>query len=664
MEKEKKKQKKMISIKVKLMGVIIPVVVVCILVLVTIAYRKSSGMIETYSHDLLESSVDNQAAQIEGWLEQNIESFQMVKTTIESTNPDEAMLQKMLDAYYGFNSNYPDGIYIADESGTLWKASDSEMEDKNPTESSWYQEGLTRYNMAVGNPHINSKGENVISASGILDSTSGKVKVIAADMTLDNISIIVNSFIEMKDAESILVNKNDGMILASRNSDEISAIIGDKKDPFEQGVAKKLENYDYSFDTIDGNMTVFREVSGTDWILISYILTDIVLADIVNLRNLMMIISLVSIAVLCIAIERVTHVFISPIRKLTKVIRTMTDGDFTVTVKSKGSDEVAVMSRSVERFIETMKQMLASMGTVSGRLEEQAEVSDNVAKQMQTSAEVQSQSMSELDATVDQLSVSVNEIAENAVKLAGVVSDTQSDSEHAGNKMNETVEVSKRGRADMERVGEALESIRSSVENLSEAVNKVGIASGEIVEIVQLIGDIADETNLLSLNASIEAARAGEAGQGFAVVASQIGKLAENSATSVDHISKLIYEVNELVASAVEQANESAADINVSSDLIHTAIDTFDIIYENIQQTSTVITQMIQNINTINEVAVNVAAISEEQAASSDEISATSEAMLAQAKEIAENSEQVAKESQSLAESSVQLAEQVNLFKI
>ena len=79
----------------------------------------------------------------------------------------------------------------------------------------------------------------------------------------------------------------------------------------------------------------------------------------------------------------------------------------------------------------------------------------------------------------------------------------------------------------MEHVGEALENIRTSIQNLEAAVNKVGTASGEIVEIVQLIGNIAEETNLLSLNASIEAARAGEAGRGFAVVAEQIRQLAE-----------------------------------------------------------------------------------------------------------------------------------------
>lgn len=146
---------------------------------------------------------------------------------------------------------------------------------------------------------------------------------------------------------------------------------------------------------------------------------------------------------------------------------------------------------------------------------------------MNSAANIQSQSMTELNATVDQLSVSVNEIAQNATQLAGVVADTKEDSDKVEDKMRTTVEVSEKGKADMESVGNALHNIEISIHNLEEAVDKVGTASGEIVDIIKLIGDIAEETNLLSLNASIEAARAGEAGRGFAVVASQIGVLAK-----------------------------------------------------------------------------------------------------------------------------------------
>ncbi len=659
------KKKGNISIKAKLLGIIIPVVIAIILILVFTAYHVSSGIIESYSKNLLESSVNSQASKIEAWLEENLASMQMAKNMIEKLHPDEAQLQTILDASCGYSENYPDGLFLADANGSFLKGTDSKKQEPNPKESMWYQEGMTRVNMAVGSAHQNPDGTNVVSASGLLNDGSDTVRVIAADMTLDRISVIVNSFIEMHDAEAFLVDKDSSVILASRDSDLISRTLGaDGQSAFYKDVEKKVSGKSYDFCTLDGNMTVFKEVNGTNWLLVSYVPTNVVLADLVGLRNLMIIFSIISILVLCVLIERVTHVVIRPVKEMTRVITSMASGDFTVSMKVKGNDEIAVMGRSVEHFIASMKEMIRQMGHVSDRLEKQAGSSKNVSGEMNSAANIQSQSMTELNATVDQLSVSVNEIAQNATQLAGVVADTKEDSDKVEDKMRTTVEVSEKGKADMESVGNALHNIEISIHNLEEAVDKVGTASGEIVDIIKLIGDIAEETNLLSLNASIEAARAGEAGRGFAVVASQIGVLAKNSADSVAHITSLINEINGLVDDAVKQAGSSASDIESSADLIHIAVDTFDQIFQNIQETSHLIEGVVEKINQVDQVATNVAAISEEQAASSDEILATSESMLQQAKSISKNSEQVEAEAGNLAESADQLADQVKQFQI
>lgn len=659
------KKKGNISIKAKLLGIIIPVVIAIILILVFTAYHVSSGIIESYSKNLLESSVNSQASKIEAWLEENLASMQMAKNMIEKLHPDEAQLQTILDASCGYSENYPDGLFLADANGSFLKGTDSKKQEPNPKESMWYQEGMTRVNMAVGSAHQNPDGTNVVSASGLLNDGSDTVRVIAADMTLDRISVIVNSFIEMHDAEAFLVDKDSSVILASRDSDLISKTLGaDGQSAFYKDVEKKVSGKSYDFCTLDGNMTVFKEVNGTNWLLVSYVPTNVVLADLAGLRNLMIIFSIISILVLCVLIERVTHVVIRPVKEMTRVITSMASGDFTVSMKVKGNDEIAVMGRSVEHFIASMKEMIRQMGHVSDRLEKQAGSSKNVSGEMNSAANIQSQSMTELNATVDQLSVSVNEIAQNATQLAGVVADTKEDSDKVEDKMRTTVEVSEKGKADMESVGNALHNIEISIHNLEEAVDKVGTASGEIVDIIKLIGNIAEETNLLSLNASIEAARAGEAGRGFAVVASQIGVLAKNSADSVAHITSLINEINGLVDDAVKQGRSSASDIESSADLIHTAVDTFDQIFQNIQETSHLIEGVVEKINQVDQVATNVAAISEEQAASSDEILATSESMLQQAKSISKNSEQVEEEAGNLAESADQLADQVKQFQI
>lgn len=659
-----KKQRK-ISIKARLLGSIMPVVIAIVAVLVLIAYQASAGIIEDYSQNLLESSVSNQSSKIEAWLSENLASFQMAKTTIENLHPDDTQLKAILDGYYNYNDNYPDGLYVSDSNGNLIKADKSTKKESNPVQSTWYKEGLTRVNMAVGSAYKNAEGVNVISASGILNDGTDNIRVISADMTLDRITIIVNSFIDMDNAEAFLVDKNTGVILADREASLISQKLGASgQSEYYQKVAGQFNSNDYDSATIDGNMTVFKEVDGTDWVLVSYIPKSIVLAKLIRLRTIMIIVGIVCIMVLCVLVERMTNVVVKPVKNMTKAITQMASGDFTVSVNVKGHDEIAVMGQSIQKFIQAMHQMIAQIGDVSVRLKEQAVSSKNVSGEMNTAADIQSKSMRELNDTVDQLSVSVNEIAENVTQLAGVAAETKNDGDSVDIKMRETVEVSEKGRMDMEHVSEALNNIELSIRSLEEAVNKVGSASKEIVDIIKLIGDIADETNLLSLNASIEAARAGEAGRGFAVVASEIGSLAKNSTESVGHITQLIIEINKLVEDAVSQAGDSVGEIGDSAVLIHTAVDTFNTIFNNIKATNELMANVVEKIGRVDEVATNVAAICEEQAASSDEIMATSESMLGQANNISKNSGQVEISAEELAASAEQLSNQVQQFHI
>lgn len=659
-----KKQRK-ISIKARLLGSIMPVVIAIVAVLVLIAYQASAGIIEDYSQNLLESSVSNQSSKIEAWLSENLASFQMAKTTIENLHPDDTQLKAILDGYYNYNDNYPDGLYVSDSNGNLIKADKSTKKESNPVQSTWYKEGLTRVNMAVGSAYKNAEGVNVISASGILNDGTDNIRVISADMALDRITIIVNSFIDMDNAEAFLVDKNTGVILADREASLISQKLGASgQSEYYQKVAAKFNSNDYDFTTIDGNMTVFKEVDGTDWVLVSYIPKNIVLAELIRLRTIMIIVGIICIMLLCVLVERMTNVVVKPVKNMTKAITQMASGDFTVSVNVKGNDEIAVMGQSIQKFIQAMHQMIAQIGDVSVRLKEQAVSSKNVSVEMNTAADIQSKSMCELNDTVDQLSLSVNEIAENVTQLAGVAAETKNDGDSVDIKMRETVEVSEKGRMDMEHVSEALNNIELSIRSLEEAVNKVGSASKEIVDIIKLIGDIADETNLLSLNASIEAARAGEAGRGFAVVASEIGSLAKNSTESVGHITQLIIEINKLVEDAVSQAGDSVGEIGDSAVLIHTAVDTFNTIFNNIKATNELMANVVEKIGRVDEVATNVAAICEEQAASSDEIMATSESMLGQANNISKNSGQVEISAEELAASAEQLSNQVQQFHI
>ena len=501
---KQKGQKKTTSIKTKLLGTILPVVIVIGIVLVGVSYFVSKQIITEYATDLLNSSIENQANEIEAWLGENLAAFQMAKETIEELDADDAQLQGILDRYYGYDDNYPNGLYIADANGKLMKAGESDKTESNPTDSVWYKAGLTRLNMGFTDAYTNADGEAVISASGILNDGSATMKVISADLSLQRISIIVNSFVQMDDAQAFLVDTKDGTILAARDSSLIFSKLSESDDSFYKRIEEKRVSGDYAMEEIDNRMAACAEVSGTDWLLVSYV--PIATSGLSTVRMVMILIGIISLLILAVIIERTVHMVIKPVKELTSVITAMTDGDFTVSVDVKSNDEIGVMSQCVQHFIQSMRGMILSIHGVSDKLHEQADNSSLISGQMYDASSNQSQSMQELNNTVEQLSLSVNEIAENATTLAMVVSDTREEGGQVDLKMKDTVEVSRKGKSDMQNVGDAMQNINQSVLKLQQAIDKVGKASEEITNITGVISGIAEETNLLSLNAYIEAA--------------------------------------------------------------------------------------------------------------------------------------------------------------
>ncbi len=830
--------KKFISIKTKLLSIILPVMVLIIIVLISLSYYVSKRVIEANAQKLLKTSVESQAYEIEEWLDKNLASFGMAKQAFEWVDLSDRQVQAFLDSYYGFNSNFPGGIYIADMEGRLYKGregsrsstgtqlrepdqngnyiidgyfrnngkvSDSgtwqfytalggeggaviengtiyistanggtadysiqlvqagipmeegasyklsfdafadkertiktgisapdhdykrylndtvvklseekqtftyefTMEDRDDAngrlefnlgstgskagvnisnvsliqtgnkgtakkeenfpgivQEEWFQDALGRVNMGFTNAYTNSDGKQVISACGMLRTDGEGIYVISADLSLDKISVYVNSFVKMENAESFLVNANDNTVLASRDTSLISKALDSVNNSFLKEAGKRIAQNNLDLASIDGNMTVFEKINGTEWVLVSYVPAKIVYSDLDFIRNIMALFGIISIAMLMVMLERIIHILINPVKKLTDTIKTMTEGDFTVSGHTKSNDEIGIMGRCVEKFITAMSSMIASIEGVSGKLHKQADNSKDISGQMFYASKEQNKSMKELNNTVEQLSLSVNEIAQSATTLAMLVEETRNDGNNVNSRMKETVGVSKTGMEAMQDISTAMQDINSSVKKLQLAIDEVGTASEEITNITKVIGEIADETNLLSLNASIEAARAGDAGKGFAVVALEIGKLAQTSVASVQNIDRLVLEIKTSVNDVINQADDSVKNINDSSVLIKNAVNTFDVIFDNIVATGNLIQNMIQKVDQVEDVARNVAAISEEQAASSQEILGSSDILVKQADRLMESSENVAKESSELTASAEELASQVGIFKI
>lgn len=656
------KQKKSItSIKTKILTAVSALVLILVLILILLSYMISKNIIEDKSKQVLELSVKNQASQMEAWMTESLNVFNTFKDNLETMDYTDEQIQTLLDSYLGKSSNYPDGFYIADSDGKVMQADGVEYKKTISDDPVWYTEGLTRVNMAFGDVFTNEAGEEVISASAILRD-SDKTRVIAIDVPIAHIQVIVNSFISMDDAQAVLIDRSTMSIL-SQSEDSLSGSLSDDSG-FLGTIGNKIEEQDYDSISLDNNIVEFREISGTNWVLVSYVPEASIFAELVSLRTTMAIVAVVILIILLVLMERMVNYMIKPIKSLTDSIVMMASGDFTVDIKTNGNDEITVMGQSMKDFAASMRKMINDIVNASETLQGQAESSSTVSGGLYEASLTQSKTIDNLNETVDQLSASVQEIAENATSLAMVVSDTKDSSMEAEQKMNETVTVAESGKSDMEKVGEAMNVIQSSINSLQESIDEVGTASSEINNIVSMIGEIADETNLLALNASIEAARAGDAGRGFAVVASEIGGLADDSNKSVQKIQGLIDQVTSLVAETVEKAKQSVDEISSSSELVNQAVNTFDTIYDNIINANQVVNNMASSMSQVESVATNVAAITEEQAASAEVISGNAGNIAAESQNITNDSEKVADTAKELADTSENLMTQIKSFRV
>lgn len=670
MREQKEHRKSITSIKTKILAAVSALVLILVLILIIISYTISKNIITDQSMQLLELSTKNQASRIEAWMSEKLNVFSTFKQDIETLDYTDAQLQSLLDSYYGRSSDYPDGFYIADTSGKVMQASGVDYKKTADTSSAWYNEALTRVNMAFGDVHVNEAGTDVVSAGAILrdskkaggNAKAKNTRLLVVDVPIAHIQVIVDSFISMDDAQAILVDK-DNMSILSKSDDTLTGKLSDGTG-FLGTIGNRISQQNYTAMTFDGNIVDFREITGTNWVLVSYVPESAVFSELASLRTTIIVVAVVVLAVILVLMERMIHFMIKPIRSLTDSIVTMASGDFTVDIKTKGNDEITLMGHSMKEFTAAIRSMINDISNISETLKGQAESSTSVSGGLYEASLKQSKNIDELNGTVDQLSASVQEIAESATALAVVVSDTRDSSNNAEDKMNVTVEVAEAGKNDMQKVGEAMGLIEQSINGLQESIDKVGAASQEINKIVGMIGEIADETNLLALNASIEAARAGDAGKGFAVVATEIGSLATNSNQSVQKIQTLINEVTSLVGETVDKAKGSVDEINTSSRLVHQAVATFDTIYDNIVDANKVVNDMAANMLKVADVSTNVASITEEQAASAELISRNAGNIASESKNITDDSEKVAETARKLADTSEKLMTQINSFRV
>lgn len=340
------------------------------------------------------------------------------------------------------------------------------------------------------------------------------------------------------------------------------------------------------------------------------------------------------------------------------------NGDLTATVNVHRKDEFGDLAEGINDMIGNMKQLINDTKSVSGRVDESAAVvTDSVHTMLSATREItdaisgiekgivqQAEDSESCMKQMDELSDKINVVSDNSEKIARIAESTR-DIVKSG---LDTIDVLNTNVHDT--VGITTEVI-SGIEQLETATKSIG-------KIVNAINDIADQTNLLSLNASIEAARAGEAGRGFAVVADEIRKLADQSVESVNQIREIVEDITSGTRQTVNVARRAEDVVAVQENSLKDAVVVFNDIQSHVGE-------LIQSLEYITNGITDIATTKADSIMSIQNISAVSQETAATAEEVTQNADKQMKAvealnaaAEKLGKDAHELEEAIGLFKV
>lgn len=669
MKHVKLKRLKKVRIQTKLLTLILPVVAIALVLVIMISYNSSKDSILEKTQDLMDITAKAAEEQLVAWNNTTLATLDTALETMVYLNMSESEIlsyeNKFLETYDAF----PFGIYIIKADGSIIDASGWEPES-DPREESYYQEGKqNEEKFAFGVPYVDAfAGTYITTASRHFSSLAGTDCVACADVELSILNEVINQMQVVGDGEAFIVDMTTGLILTHQNADYIGQNVEGIEDSFFMDVYKLCEKGSVEKHTLQGKEGTYlvnaEPVDGTQWFIVTRALEKNIYGDIRRLQALLTGFGVFVIAAIALILIMVIRKITKPIANMTDTIIAVTDGDFTQNVMVTSRDEVGLMANNMKQFVEVMRGTLGSIMEISGQIDGQAKNSNHLSEELHQSANGQAEAMEKLRDTLNELANSINFIADNATRLANVVAETDDDGSHALETFGQTMQVAVDGKDSMTDVCEAMQDVKSGMDSLSQKISGVGEVAVQINDIIGTITGIAEETDLLSLNASIEAARAGEEGKGFAVVAMQIKKLAETSADAANEIKTLISDVTDQIYQTVEQSKQSVDLITDSVNKVEAASSQFNDIYESIENTNKIVGDMIGKIHEVNDVASNMAAITQEQSASASEIETAAINIQNLSETVSENALAVNVDAKKLADASDILRTKVEGFRI
>lgn len=387
-----------------------------------------------------------------------------------------------------------------------------------------------------------------------------------------------------------------------------------------------------------------------DWVVVgsTYMLDFNAAANEIRTSNILVIAITIFIGI--IVIWFFTNNITNPIKQVTEQMKRLANADLSVEkLQIKSNDEIGQLAREMNTMHEKLKMIIENIADASQLIASHSEELTQSTNEVKLGTEQVVMTMEDLAKGSEKQADNASSLSTMAMTFTESVQDANEHGERVHHATNDILALTNDGSKLMESSADQMQIIHHIVSETVDKVNKLHTQVQEISQLVTVIKEIADQTNLLSLNAAIEAARAGEHGKGFAVVAEEVKKLAEQVALSVTDITTIVSNIQSEFSEVTDTLKNGYKEVEDGSVKIESTRETFTTISNSLQDMAVSITNIADNLSNIaensqemNSSIQEVAAISEQSAAGIEQTTAAAQQTSSSMEEIAGSSEQLA----------------------
>ena len=579
-------------------------IIVAIIVAISVG-SVSFYAFKTDSDARIQSEARSQAAAIStyinSWSTDRISTMQAVKQKIEASlqeTPDvneKDILNILQQAQTGLNFGM---TFLGLENGAMYRHDPSlNSADYDPRNRSWYIDAKAKNSAYVTAPYVSASTQQLSMTFVEPIIVNGKfVGAIGGLVFLDNLMATIMAMDVAGEGYSTLFD-GDGKIIAHpdrklilKDAAELSPALNKN---FFAATQRQASFNQLKLDGKNINMYA-SNIQGNPWVLGLMMDQDVLNAPLVNLGTGLIIGVSILLLIASVIVIQVARFLLRDLRRVSDSMAQIAlgDGDLTQRLAANSKDEIAVLVGNFNQFVALLHSTVSHLKKIGHELAGQAndayDSSQNSAKKL----EDQQQNIAMVATAIHQMSQATQEIAGNATNTAA--------------NADEAVAASNVGQKQALKSQDSIRALADDIQEVAHVINDLSKNADGINTILTTISGIAEQTNLLALNAAIEAARAGEQGRGFAVVADEVRVLSQRTYSSIEEIQKMIESLQTITKDAVAKIQLSHNRANNSVEDVNQAKDSLDKIQ--------------QSVTTINDRAAQIATATEEQTSVTAEV--------------------------------------------